>query len=105
MLVKSPKYVAWTECTTVEYSDFIIEVDATQVAGPDNNIYGVIFHYGLNEKEFYVFEISGDGFYTLAMDGADHTEPEIIVDWTESLAINKGQQTNHIKIVAVGTKI
>ncbi len=100
--VLTPLFVAWTKCTQVEYSDFILDVDATQVSGPDNNSYGVIFRYGLEAKEFYTFLISGDGFYVFTVDGADRDEPELLVDWTESSAINKGAQTNHIKIAAVG---
>jgi len=105
MLVKTPKYLGWTECTKVEFSDLILEVDATQVAGSNNNTYGVIFRYGLDNDEFYVFAISGDGSYTLTIDGVQHTEPDIIVDWTKTSTINQGQQTNRIKVVAFGQKI
>jgi hypothetical protein len=102
MRVLTPLYVAWTECSKVEYTDFIMEVEATQVSGPDNNTYGIIFRHGLDSKEFYTFLISGDGYYVFTVDGADSQEPEILVKWTESLAIKKGAQTNHIKVVAVG---
>jgi len=105
LLVKTPKYVGWSECTQVEFSDIILEADAAQVAGPDNNMYGVLFRYGLDSDDFYIFAITGEGFYILAIDGAKHDELEIIVDWTESSAINKGQQTNHIKVVAIGGNI
>jgi len=105
MHVKTPKYVGWTECTKVEFSDVVVEVDATQVDGPNNNIYGILFRYGLEDDEFYVFAVNGDGFYTLVIDGAQHTEPDIIIDWTEASVINKGQQTNRLKIVAVGGDI
>jgi hypothetical protein len=100
--ILTPSYVAWTKCTQVEYADFVMDVDATQVSGPDNNIYGVIFRYGLDAKEFYTFLISGDGFYVFTVDGVDREEPEILVDWIESSAINKGAQTNRIKVIAVG---
>lgn len=102
MRVSTPLFVAWTKCTQVEYSDFILEADATQISGPDNNTYGIVFRYGLDSKEFYTFLISGDGFYVFTVDGAERDEPEILVDWTESSAINKGAQTNHIKVAAVG---
>ena len=103
--VLTPLFIAWVECTKVEYTDFVLEVDATQVSGPDDNTYGVIFRYGLEASEFYTFSISGDGFYVLAIDGPERETPEMIVDWTESSAINQGQQTNHLKVIAVGENI
>jgi hypothetical protein len=105
MRVLTPLFVAWTKCTQVEYSDFILEVEATQVSGPDNNIYGVIFRYGLDANEFYAFLISGDGFYVFTVDGANREEPEILVKWTESFAIKQGEQTNRIKVAAIGGNI
>jgi hypothetical protein len=102
MNVVTPLFVAWTRCTQLEFANFILEVDATQIGGPDNNSYGVIFRYGLDAKEFYAFLISGDGFYVFTVDGPDRQEPELLVNWTESPAINKGAQTNHIKVVGVG---
>ncbi len=102
MRVVTPLYVAWTECTKTEYTDFVMEADATQVSGPNNNTYGMIFRYGLEADEFYAFLISGDGFYVFTIDGANREEPEFLVDWTESSAIKQGAQTNHLKVVAVG---
>jgi len=102
MRVLTPLYVAWTECTKIEYTDFIMEADATQVSGPDNNTYGINFRYGLEADEFYAFLISGDGFYVFTIDGAKREEPEFLVDWTESSAIKQGAQTNRLKVVAVG---
>ena len=102
MRVLTPFYAKWTKCTKVEYADFILEVDATQVSGPDDNSYGVIFRYGINASEFYAFLISGDGFYVFTVDGAEREEAELLVDWTQSSVIKQGAQTNHIKVVAVG---
>jgi hypothetical protein len=103
--VLTPQYVAWTECASDEYADFVVEADATQVGGPDANAYGLIFRYGLDADEFYAFLISGDGLYALTVDGAKRDEAEFLVDWTESPAINKGAQTNHIKVIAIGPSI
>lgn len=102
MRVLTPFYAKWTKCTKVEYADFILEVDATQVSGPDDNSYGVIFRYGINASEFYAFLISGDGFYVFTVDGAEREEAELLVGWTQSSVIKQGAQTNHIKVVAVG---
>lgn len=105
MRVVTPAYIGWTECTDAEYTDFILEVDAAQVGGPDNNAYGVILRYGLEADEFYAFMVSGDGYYAFTVDGANRIDPEFLVDWAESSAINKGSQTNRIKVVAVGSNM
>jgi len=105
MKVITPSYVGWTECTASEYADFVLEVDATQVSGPENNAYGVILRYGLESDEFYSFLISGDGYHAFTVDGANHTDPEFLSDWAESSAINKGMQTNRIKVEAVGSSM
>ncbi len=105
MQVITPSYVGWTECTDVEYADFVMEVDATQVGGPDNNAYGIILRYGLQSDDFYAFLISGDGHYAFTVDGANRTDPEFLTEWVESSAINKGAQTNRLKVVAVGSNM
>ena len=33
-------FVGWAECTKVEFTDFVVEADATQVSGPNNNKIG-----------------------------------------------------------------
>jgi hypothetical protein len=105
MRVITSSYVGWTECTSAEYTDFVFEVDATQVSGPNNNAYGMILRYGLESDEFYTFMISGDGYYSFTVDGANHTDPEFLVEWTESSAIKQGNQTNRLKVVAVGSSL
>jgi len=105
MLISAPNIVAWTDCTEEEFSDFVFEVDATQLGGPDNNIYGVLFRYDTNIREFYVLAISGDGYYVLAVDGPDREEPYMLTEWETSSAINLGNATNHIKVEAVGSNI
>lgn len=102
MRVITPSYVGWTECSAVEYADFVLEVDASQVSGPNNNAYGLILRYGLESDEFYAFIISGDGYYAFTVDGANHTDPEFLAEWAESSAIKQGNQTNRLKVVAVG---
>ncbi|MBI5952975.1 MAG: hypothetical protein HY865_15060 [Chloroflexi bacterium] len=105
MNVVSPSYIGWTECTGSEFSDLILEVDATQVSGPNNNAYGVILRYGLEADAFYTFIISGDGYYAFTVDGVNYTDPEFLVEWTESSAIRQGAQTNRLKVVAVGSSL
>jgi hypothetical protein len=46
-------------------SDIALEVEATQVSGPDDNGYRVIFRL-YDWENYYYFLISGDGYYQIA---------------------------------------
>lgn len=102
MDVVTPGLVAWILCDNNTFTDFVMEVDATQVGGVDDNGYGMVFRYSDTTDEYYVFAISGDGYYVFAFDGLNMDTPEILLDWTDSTVINKGTQANHLKVVAVG---
>ncbi len=99
-----PEWYALSPCLGKDdFTDFILEVDATQVAGPDHNLYGIMLRYNDSAREYYYFAISGDGNYTLVFDNLDAQEPTTkLIHWTPSSAIKTGASTNHIKIVAVG---
>lgn len=84
-----------------EFSDFHLAIDATQVAGPDDNEYGVQVRIR-DSDHFYRFSISGDGYYQVTK----HTKgerPELMTaEWGGSDAINKGAATNHLEVVCQG---
>ncbi len=105
MLVKTPSIIAWTVCEGEVLSDFVLDVDATTVGGPENNAFGVVFRYNEGTDEFYNFSISADGYYVMTLDGFNYEEPQFIVDWNTSSAIKTGYQTNHLKVVAIGDTI
>lgn len=83
------------------FGDFDLIVEATQVAGPDNNGFGVIFRHQDN-RNFYLFMISGDGYYQVVrrLDGVD----EVLSDWAPTLLIRQGQATNAIRVIARGSR-
>ncbi len=88
------------------FTDVAIEVDATQVSGPDNNNtdYGVICRTGDPESGIgYYLLISGDGYYGIAkgVEGGF----DWLVDFTESHAIRQGNTTNHIRAVCKGSTL
>lgn len=85
-----------------DFTDFVLEVDATQDQGPSNNSYGVLFRIG-DDEHFYRFGISGDGFYFLDKFVGD--DWEVVIDWTESPYINRGQASNRLKVTCTGSKI
>jgi hypothetical protein len=102
--IDSANLIAWAELAEQEFSDFVLTVDASQIAGPDNNSYGVVFRKQ-DPSAYYRFDISGDGYYALTRrdkaDGGKWTW--ITSDWLRSDAINLGAATNQIEIVAEGS--
>ena len=82
--------------------DFILDVEATQVEGPDDNHYGVIVRYA-DEKNFYRLDISGDGYYSIHR--FRNGVWEKLIDWPESPAIKQGTTTNHLRVIAEGPKL
>jgi hypothetical protein len=91
--------VAWSTANRT-VADGIVSVDATPVGGPDDNAYGLVLRH-IDDRSFYRFEISSDGFYAIqAPSGSFGWEP--LVDWTESPVINRGRETNRLKVEMKG---
>lgn len=86
------------------FSDFDLTVEATQLGGPDDNGYGVIFRHR-DEHHFYQFLISGDGHYQLIRRNGPNalTDVTTLNVWRRSEHVRMGQDaTNVIRIVARG---
>lgn len=103
--ILTPQIFAWSNCTAQEFSDFVLEVDATQVGGPDNNDYGIIFRYNSSTNEYYTFQISGDGYYMVNYSGATPEASFILLNWAAIPDVKKGNSTNHLKVSAIGDEI
>jgi hypothetical protein len=84
-----------------DFSDLVLEVDATKQAGPDDNGFGVILRYA-DENNFYRFDVSSDGFYSFGYFKNDSWTS--LIDWTEHSAIKQGNATNIITIVCKGNQ-
>lgn len=82
-----------------KYNDFDLQVTAQRVSGPVDNQYGVIFRYR-DGKNFYLFKISSDGYYSLAK--VENEVQEVISDWGMSDSIHQGNGVNQIRVVALG---
>jgi WD40 repeat protein len=83
------------------FTDFDLEVDATQVDGPDDNEYGVLLR-GADRDNRYWFTISGDRNYRLRMEeSGGYTD---LIKWTYSNAIKGGNATNHLRVIASGDR-
>lgn len=82
------------------FSDFQLDVDTQQIAGPDDNGYGVQFRVQ-DGSNYYRFRISGDGWARFDKNiGGTIT---IIKPWERTDLIHQGNATNHIKVIANGS--
>lgn len=100
--VDSPQEGAFTVLDR-QFGDFDLIVDAYQQEGPgypDAPGFGVLFRHQ-DPRNYYVFMISGDGYYRLArrVDGVE----DVLSDWVESPVINQGQAVNTIRVIAQGS--
>lgn len=102
VLVKSPNRLAWAS-TGREFSNFNLVVEATQIAGPDDNEYGVLARMK-DTSHFYRFSISGDGFYMVSKYDGKKWEP-LSGDWALSDAIHLGAATNLLEVICQGTRM
>ncbi len=81
------------------YGDFVLDVDATKLAGPDDNGIIVLFRL-VDDQNYNRFDISSDGYYSLSKVRSGNNL--IVSDYNASPAILTGAATNHIRITAVG---
>ncbi len=77
------------------FADFILEVEATPIYGPEEYYYGVIVRQE-DEENYYEFALSTAGFYSFHKRLND--EWVVLLDWTECEYMNPGEATNTIKI-------
>jgi hypothetical protein len=101
-----PGQIYWTNPGR-SFSDVIITVQARQVEGPNDNAYGVICRYQ-DPENFYLFLISGDGYYTV---GKYQSGQEIVTYLTQgnqfaySDSINQGIATNQLRVACIGDQL
>jgi len=88
----------------LDFTDTVIEVDATKVGGPDDNDLGLICRYQ-DVGNFYFFIISSDGYYAIGK-VVDGSQELLGVDNMEySDTIKQGNTTNHISADCVGSHL
>ena len=88
----------------LDFTNAVVEVDATKIGGPDDNDFGVICRYQ-DIENFYFFIISSDGFYAIGkvMNGEYN-----LLGMEQMLpddAIKLGNATNRIKADCVGSHL
>jgi len=102
ILVKVANSLAWASAGRA-LSDLYLTVEATQIAGPDDNEYGVMVRMQ-DPQHFYRFSISGDGYYLVSKYDGQEWKP-LGTDWTPSDAIHPGAATNLLGVVCQGAQL
>ncbi|MCP4357803.1 MAG: hypothetical protein GY796_07300 [Chloroflexi bacterium] len=101
--IKADDLTSWTTAG-LDFTDGWYEVEATQVGGPDNNLYGMLLRVNNETDDFYSFQISGDGFVWIGRyeSGGDVEAEPIVGDWWfESSAVKQGSDvTNKLAVRA-----
>jgi hypothetical protein len=106
MSTSQPGQIWWTN-PGQSFDDVIVTSDARQVSGPNDNAYGAICRYQ-NEENFYVFLISGDGYYTIGKYTSDSPAITYLTENGEyqfSDVINQGNATNEIRASCIGQEL
>ncbi len=93
--------------TAPHFGDFDVRVDAQLIGGSEQNAYGLVFRLQnqdnsvLEDDNYYLFLISGDGYYRVTRVIAGKVK--VISDWINSALIQQGLNTvNHLRVVAQG---
>lgn len=101
-----PGQIWWTNPGR-NFRDVIITVQARQVSGPNDNAYGVICRYQ-NTENFYIFLISGDGFYAIGKYQSGSNRITYLSgngEYQFSEIINQGVATNQIRASCIGNEL
>jgi len=98
--------VRWTNAGR-DFADVIVTVQARQTSGPNNNAYGVLCRYQ-DENNFYIFLISGDGYYAIGKYETGKDQVTYLTENQEFIAsdlINQGVATNLVRVSCVGNEL
>jgi len=81
-----------------EFSDSKISVTAEKISGSNNNMYGIICRY-LNDKNYYGFLITADGYYGIfkVLDGNYQLLNAENLQYSDQ--IRQGESTNQLEVI------
>ena len=97
----------WWSNPERQFDNVVITTQARQLSGPDDNAYGIICRYQ-NEENFYLFLISGDGYYAIGKYQSGTAQVIYLSGdgrFQFSDVINQGVATNQIRAVCNGNEL
>jgi hypothetical protein len=101
--ITTPETNAWSR-PHLNFNDVRIQVAATKIAGPDNNVFGVLCRYQ-DPQNFYFFLLSSDGYSGI---GVFLNGQEQLLSGNAMLpsaAIFQGSTTNLIRADCIGNEL
>lgn len=100
--VAAPNTVQYSTLRNREFGDFAYEADVTQLAGPPESSYGLVFR-AVDGQQFYRFDITGNGLFIVERHNSDGTWTRLVQEWTPASALNQGLNvTNRLRVLASG---
>jgi hypothetical protein len=103
VLINEPNSSYWAT-PGLNIDDSVVDVDATKVTGPDDNLFGLICRFR-DEQNYYGFLVSSDGYYGImkVQDGRQEIlgQPEMQV----TNLVQKAEKVNHLRADCVGDKL
>lgn len=103
--VNQPNTLQYASLSEPLLDDFVLEVDATQLVGSPESSFGILFRLQ-SPGEFYRFDITGDGRYTVERRSLDGSWIRFTDDWAQATALRSGlNSTNRLRVVAEGFQL
>lgn len=101
--VDKPDTATWSTLAD-SYKDVIIEVDVTQTAGPNDDLFGVICRFQ-DANNFYRFVIGANGYAGITKRTGGTVNVISASLLSKSPAVNIGSSVNHLKAVCQGNML
>lgn len=101
--VDLPNYQVWS-VPGLNFQDTRVYTMAKQVAGPDDNLFGVVCRYQ-DEGNFYALVISSDGYYGIFKRQAGYQSLLGLPQMGFNESIHRGDQSNEILAVCQGDQL
>ncbi len=104
MMVSKLADYSWWNFYDDEYVDVVIEADARVPNGDDGVMYGIVFRAASDASGHYQVALSPMGGF--AVDAYDQgSKWTSLIPYTESAAVRRGVEKNHIKVIVQGDQI
>jgi hypothetical protein len=98
--VNTPMLDVWSN-PKQNFTDVIVEVDATKAGGPDDNLFGILCRYQ-DKSNYYELVITSDGYYDIRKIRNNQPQPLLAEDFQFSDKIPTGGGTVRLGARCVG---